>query len=182
MILGEDYCCTLLGLYVFTGEDTTSAFRGKGKVNPLKKLQKKPIFHSTFQSLGNDWYLSDKAYAELEEFVCLMYGYPRHTKVNEVRSLMLKKMVGGGTDKIKKKANVDLSKLPPCQNTFGPHVDRVNYKTRINKLSHIANPQFPSSESNGWITDKDGILQPHWSYGPILSDRLVDILADIQDK
>ena len=92
---------------------------------------------------------------------------------------MLKKMLGGDTDKIKKKANVDLSKLPPCQNTFGPHVDRVNYKTCINKLSHIAKPQFPSSESNGWITDKDGILQPYWSYGPILPDRLVDILADI---
>ena len=83
---------------------------------------------------------------------------------------------------IKKKTNVDLSKLPPCQNTFRPHVDRVNYKTRISKLSHIAKPHFQSSECNGWITDKDGILQPHWSYGPILPDRLVDILPDIQDK
>ena len=30
----------LLGLYVFTGEDVTSAFKGKGKGGPLKKLQK----------------------------------------------------------------------------------------------------------------------------------------------
>ena len=109
---GEEYCSTLLGYYIFTGEDTTSAFRGKGKVNPLKKLQKKPRFHSTFKALGNEWQLTDKIYDELEEFVCLMYGYPRHTKVNEVRSLMLKKMVSGDSDKIKKKANVDLSKLP----------------------------------------------------------------------
>ena len=28
-LLGEDYCGTLLGLYVFSGEDCTSAFKGK---------------------------------------------------------------------------------------------------------------------------------------------------------
>jgi len=27
--LGEDYCGTLLGLYVFSGQDCTSAFKGK---------------------------------------------------------------------------------------------------------------------------------------------------------
>ncbi|MCP4988066.1 MAG: hypothetical protein GY928_19040 [Colwellia sp.] len=27
---GEEYCNTLLGYYVFTGEHTHSAFRGKG--------------------------------------------------------------------------------------------------------------------------------------------------------
>ena len=30
--LGSDYCQTLLGLYVFTGEDCTSAFKGKRKM------------------------------------------------------------------------------------------------------------------------------------------------------
>ena len=73
-------------------------------MNPLKKLQKKPRFHSTFKSLGNEWQLSDKMYDEREEFVCLMYGYPRLTKVNEVCTLMLKKMVGGDTDRMKKKS------------------------------------------------------------------------------
>ena len=47
--LGEDYCGTLLKLYVFTGEDVTSAFKGKGKVGPLTKLQKQPKFHETFK-------------------------------------------------------------------------------------------------------------------------------------
>ena len=36
---GADYCTTVVGLYVFTGEDVTSAFKGKDKVRPLKKLQ-----------------------------------------------------------------------------------------------------------------------------------------------
>ena len=47
--LGKDWRCTLLGFYVFTGEDCTSAFKGKGKVTPLKKLEKNPKFHEAFR-------------------------------------------------------------------------------------------------------------------------------------
>ena len=46
---GEPYCEALLGLYVFTGEDTTSAFKGKGKVLPMKKMQRNPKFQETFR-------------------------------------------------------------------------------------------------------------------------------------
>lgn len=46
---GADYCTTLLGLYVFTGEDVTSAFKGKGKIGPLKKLQSHPKYHEVFR-------------------------------------------------------------------------------------------------------------------------------------
>lgn len=47
--LGSDYCTTLLGYYVFSGEDCTSAFKGKGKVTPLKKLQRNPMFQPAFR-------------------------------------------------------------------------------------------------------------------------------------
>ncbi len=47
--LGSEYCSTLLGYYVFSGEDCTSAFKGKGKVAPLKKLQKNPKYHNAFR-------------------------------------------------------------------------------------------------------------------------------------
>ena len=46
---GKDYCTTILGLYVFTGEDVTSAFKRKGKVEPLKKLQSYPKYHKAFR-------------------------------------------------------------------------------------------------------------------------------------
>lgn len=47
--LGQDYCTAVLGLYVFTGEDVTSAFKGKGKVGPLKKLERQPKYQETFR-------------------------------------------------------------------------------------------------------------------------------------
>jgi hypothetical protein len=46
---GSDYCTTLLGLYVFSREDVTSAFKGKGKVGPLDKLQSHPKYHESFR-------------------------------------------------------------------------------------------------------------------------------------
>ena len=46
---GVDYCSTMLGLYIFTSEDVTSAFKGKGKVGPLKKLQNHPRYHAVFR-------------------------------------------------------------------------------------------------------------------------------------
>ena len=49
---GAEYCTSLLGLYIFTCEDVTSAssaFKGKGKVRPLKKLQSFPKFQPYFR-------------------------------------------------------------------------------------------------------------------------------------
>ena len=37
---GQEFCTVLLAFYVFTGEDTNSAFKGKGKITPLKKIQR----------------------------------------------------------------------------------------------------------------------------------------------
>ena len=51
--LGETFCKALLGLHAFTGCDTTSAFKGIGKLKPLKLLQKEPQFEKFFSELGD---------------------------------------------------------------------------------------------------------------------------------
>ena len=89
--LGNDQATTIMGLYMFTGDDCNSAFRGKGKVGPLKKLQKYPRFQKAFKDLGTDWKVKPGIYEALEEFTCLLYGNTRTKSINEVRLLMLKK-------------------------------------------------------------------------------------------
>ena len=42
----------LLGLNAFTGEDATSAFKGKGNIGQLKKLPSIPKYHAAFQSVS----------------------------------------------------------------------------------------------------------------------------------
>ena len=56
--LGAKYSDCILGLHVFMGEDTNCAFKGKGKILPLKKVQKAPRFQEAlcrFSSNDNDY-------------------------------------------------------------------------------------------------------------------------------
>ena len=46
---GPNLCTSLLGLHVFTGEDTNSAFKGRGKAYPLKKLIHYPKYQDTLR-------------------------------------------------------------------------------------------------------------------------------------
>ena len=93
--LGEDYNCgTLLRLNVFSGEDCTSAFKGKGKVGPLRKLEKNPKYHSAFRKLDDDSNVSPQLLKELEQFTCLIYGQSRESSVDVVRHKLLCKRVG----------------------------------------------------------------------------------------
>ena len=50
--LGDSFCQTVLGFYMYTGEDANSAFRGKGKVLPLKKLVKRQNIRINSKSLA----------------------------------------------------------------------------------------------------------------------------------
>ena len=110
--LGPEYCSTLLG-DVFSGEDCTSAFKGKGKVNPLKKLQKNPKYQRAYSQLGELWLVTDEVQQEMESFTCTMYGHVPMRSDDAVRAKMLKKMVG--TDQVlDSKSKVDLDAcLPP---------------------------------------------------------------------
>ena len=79
--LGDQYCQCLIGVYVFTGEDTNCAFKGKGKVTPLKKLEKKPRYQASFRRLGENWNVDEELLGDLEKFTCEMYGHPRQASV-----------------------------------------------------------------------------------------------------
>lgn len=177
--LGPDYCSTLLGFYVFTGEDCTSAFKGKGKVNPLKKLQKNPKLHNAFKQLGGDWLVTNELQQEMECFTCIMYGEARTTSVDAVRAKMLRNMVGA--DKVlDSKSKVDLERLPPPKVCLIPHVQRVNYRVACYKRADEAIIESPKPYDPGMGWEKTGeeeVLEPIWTIGPILPPSLVEVLA-----
>ncbi|KAK5921446.1 hypothetical protein CgunFtcFv8_025151 [Champsocephalus gunnari] len=172
--LGPDYCSTLLGFYVFTGENCTSAFKGKGKVNPLKKLEKTPKLHKAFRQLGADWMVTDELQEEMESFTCIMYGQARMTSVDTVRVKMMRKMVG--TDS---KSKVDLERLPPPKVCLIPHVQRANYRVAFYKRADKAIIESPKPHDPGMGWEKTGeeeVLEPVWAIGPD-PPSLVEVLA-----
>ena len=173
--LGHRYCEALLGIYCFTGEDCNCAFKGKGKTMPIKKMDKKPRYQEFFARLGDGWVVHDEVVDGLEQFVCYLYGYPRVKRVNEVRGLMLKKMVGDD-ESITRKSKVDLSWLPPCKQSLIPHIKRANYRVAQWTMANIAMPEVPPPIEHGWIRHPGELIEPVWTEGPVLPTCLEDIL------
>lgn len=123
------------------------------------------------------WKVASEVLEQLEAFTCTMYGQARETSVDMVRSKLLKKMVGEDNT-LNSKSKVDMVRLPPCQDSLIPHIQRVNH--RVACYRHAAEPFFerpkPYDEGQGWLKREKGVIEPVWSIGPILPPSLIDLL------
>lgn len=173
------YCSALLGLHAYTRCDTTSAFKGIGKVKPLKILQKKTKYQEVFSRLGESWIAMDDLFLSLEEFTCVMYSMKTKTReVDRLRHQMLEMKCG---QSLNSKKNVDLSSLPPPRVCLYEHVRRVNYQVGIWKRAHCPKPEIPHpAADHGW-TMNDRKLEPCWFKGPAIPTSMADVL-DTTDK
>ncbi|KAJ8333550.1 hypothetical protein SKAU_G00415580 [Synaphobranchus kaupii] len=171
--LGPEYCDTLLGYYVFSGEDCTSSFKGKGKVSPLKKLQKNPKYQAAFRELVVEWCLSDSCKEVLESFTCLMYGHGRESKVDAVRVKMIRKMVGEDQS-LSAKSNVDLGRLPPPQCCLSTHLDCCNHRV----AGYKPKPYDPDQEE---VKEADNIEDENNEEEEEQDETIEDDLNDDED-
>ena len=112
----------------FIGPDCTSAFKSKGKVNPIKILSKNSKFIKVFAHIGEEWLLEDPAVLEgLEEFTCRLYGSGKRVKsVNQLREIRLKKICGSDINSLQYETSVDLSDFPSCQKVLLQHIKRLS--------------------------------------------------------
>ena len=85
----KEYCKALLGLHAFTGCDSTSAFKGKGKVRAMKWMLKDDIILKAAAALGNEWTVSEENITGMERLACRLYGSQRINDVNECRYIKL---------------------------------------------------------------------------------------------
>ena len=71
--IAENYsqinCAALLGIHAFTGCESPSDFKGKGKVKAIRLLQKKENYWRVFSRLGDEWDISNDLLSALSEFV-----------------------------------------------------------------------------------------------------------------
>ena len=77
------FCTALLSLHAFTGCDTTSAFKGIGKLKPLKILENNNEYKKVFSELGNECTITQDTKDKLEAFTCAIYGNPCVKDMNE---------------------------------------------------------------------------------------------------
>lgn len=165
---GQRLCTALMSLHAFTHCDTTSAFKGIGKVRPIKLLKRTARFQDVLCQVGESWHPSDDLENHLEEFTCAMYGKPRYASVDALRFTALKDKCGGPDSHINFDRNIDLSKLPPCREALRQHIRRVNFQVGIWKAANIPQPLIPeATERHGWKM-LHGKLEPNWFNGPLI--------------
>ena len=127
----------LLGFHAFTGCDSTSSFKGKGKLKPLHLMMQSPRFLSTFKDLGQSWNLTSQQYRDLEVFVCSMYGQ-KTDSVDQARHGLF--CLTGKCD----------FTLPPNRDSLVLHSQRANYQAAIWRRSLVARQYAPSPVGHGW--------------------------------
>ena len=89
---GNPVCKSLPAYHAFTGCHYTTSFSPKGKVLPLKYLEKDETMQEVFGSMGFDEKMSEETFSTIEHYVCTIFGKPKLKSVNESRlDIFLKK-------------------------------------------------------------------------------------------
>ena len=152
--LGESRAKALLFFHAFTGSDTTSAFRNKGKKTAWNTWKAFDEATETFANLAVEPFLSieddSKEVETLERFVIYMY----------IKSSPLLK-VNDARKEIFCKKNQSMENLPPTKNALIQHIKRSVYQTGIWVTSFDDHGSLPSASLFGW-QKKENQWQPVW--------------------
>lgn len=174
---GPDVCSVLPSIHSFTGCDTTSAFVRRGKLIPLKNIEKNQSFLNVFDKLGKTLDVTEDLLSELEKYVCSMYGKPKYSDVNKLRyDLFAQKYQGKSGQLLSNYDGVDLSLLPPCRDSLEMHIKRANYQAYIWLHADQRYPEVPSPVGHGWKLE-DNSIDYEWTSGYIFPQELVDIMC-----
>ena len=76
----QDFCTALMSLHAFTGYDTTSAYKGMGKI-----LQKTLKYVTVLLELGDNWEIPDQLYGDLAAFTCALHDHPQFINISDLR-------------------------------------------------------------------------------------------------
>ena len=168
-----------MGIHAFTGCDSTSAFKRKGKVKAIRLLQKKENYKRVFSRLGDEWDISNDLLSALSEFTCALYGKPRMANVNEVRYCRVVEVCGSNEDEsLRQPKTFDTSSIPPSQGSLNEHSKRANFQAAIWKRAHLPVYDVPvPTDGHGWEVS-EGTMEPKWNSTDILPQNIVDLLAE----
>ena len=147
----------ILGFHAITGCDSTSSFTGHGKRSCLKTFMKYP---QLVKGVGRDGEL-----AEIEEFVCHLYGMPQQTSINHARLQLFSK------------GKKSLEFLPPTRDAFTLHAARANYQAKVwlqadKEVISISTP----TDTSVW-KNISGNLHPVWTTLPPIPKACLELVT-----
>ena len=183
--LGLCLCLALLVLHALTGCDYTASFARKGKVRPLKLLEKRPKTQEVFGAIARSEELTEEDVREVESFVCAMYGHPKLASIDEVRFELFQKKYSPkkNQDPINCVRKMDGSCLPPCLSVLKQKILRTKFISHIWFSAFLPDPPSLSPEDYGW-TLEDNCYRIKWFDGDA-TPAAIDMVCpddDIDDE
>lgn len=157
--MGVQTAKALLGYHIFSGCDTVSAFKGRGKRRGFELLLKSENYRIIFARIGLKFEVNNEQCEEIEKYVCHLYGQARFDSIDNARYSIF--CVSAP----------DESMLPPCSDALNLHYRRANYQCAIHRSSLERYIDVPSPADHGWKVE-DGKVSIKWmnrgSYPPEL--------------
>ena len=158
----------LAGMHAFSGNDYVSSFFRKGKTLVWKWIMKNPQFMEVFGNLGNF------KFEDLEKFVCSLYGYPKESSVNKVRTLLFLKSF------YQEHKPIDLCNIPPCFENLRLHFKRSNYVSTIFQRAGELIMDLDNPVHHGWNEEGDSMWSSQ-SFPDDIADLLLNYDGDSQE-
>ena len=184
--LGPRMCEALPAFHAFTGTDYTSAFVRKGKLKPLKLLEKSRETQDAFIELTTSE-ISHSAEKTLMSFTATMFGdkHSQSHSLNEYRYEAFEKAFGpkvSSKNPFQKMKGIDAGSLPPCEAELRQHLRRASFVAKMWSMADEQIIEQHPSSTNGWelVDNRYDII---WFDGPQLPDTLMpDDSIDSSDE
>ena len=121
----------MVKMYVLSYQpcDTTSLFVRRGKIAPLKLVEKNPQYLPILRQIGEERQCSELFVNDMETFTCAFYGGTKYNSINKLHfDTFLRKHQSSITGNVLNVSDgADMSLLPPCRSALEMHIRRVNY-------------------------------------------------------
>ena len=105
-------------------------------------------------------------FEDLEKFVCSLYGYPKQSIVNKVRTLLYIRRF------YHEHKPIDLCSIPPYPETLHPHSKRSNYISAIYQHAVQLIMDMENTVYHGW--NEGDSLRSSKSYPDDVADLLLN--------
>ena len=127
------------GMHAFSGCDTTSCFRGKGKRATFHLTQQLDSVRLAMSGLGNSLPCRGNVMERCEASVCHLYKVPMCTSINLARYQLFSKK------------SPKAKQLSLTMDALNQHTRRSNYQAYIWKHALQTTLNMPSPDGNGWV-------------------------------
>ena len=131
----------------------------------MKTMMKDEVYINLFASFGLEPELTENQFADIQKFVCELYGH-KEEDTNKVRYKIY----------AAKHGHLDPKSIPPCADSLRQHSLRACYQVHIWRKSLESYPTIPSPVSFGWDQNEDGDFVISWNNVNPAPDEVLEMM------